>query len=89
MHEEAQCQLRRHRGKHAYLASAEDQARVEAQEPHVLAVRLLSFHCRGPQAYPGADVVNEGHILCQDARVWSLLEESATTGNPVNSAQTC
>ncbi len=55
----------------------------------MLAVGLLPFHSGGSQAYPGAYIINEGHILCQDARVWSLLEEPAAPRRRALSAQNC
>ena len=43
----------------------------------MLAVSLLALHSRGPQAYPGPNIVHKVYIVCQDACVWRLLEEPA------------
>ena len=43
----------------------------------MLAVCLFALHGGGPQANPGPNVVHKGYVICQDACVWCLLEESA------------
>lgn len=64
-----------------HLAAAEDEAGVGPQEPNALGVGLPARDGSRDEADAGPDVVQEQHVLCENAGVRSLPEEPGHVQN--------